>query len=111
MPEHILILWFPGSDDYQLGKFIYQSVHDGIDQIQPLLIGQTGNESDHVFLLIYFQTKFFLQPFFVHILLFPETGRIIIHVNLGIGLWIVSRIINSVYNSLHVKMTCRQQAI
>ena len=111
MTEHIFILWFTGSDYHQLCIIIYQTIHHSIDQIQSLLVCQSGNKADHVFLLVYSKPKFFLKFFFVHILFLTEIVWSVIRINLCIRLWVVCIIINTIHNTLHIKMSCRQQTI
>ena len=52
MAEHIFIPLVSGSKDHQLDVFRTDLVHHALDQIQSLLVRQTGHDSDHKLFLI-----------------------------------------------------------
>ena len=69
MAEHILVLRVAGANYNKLRIIVDNPLNHIINKIQALLVSQTGNQTNHVTLLVHCQAKLFLQFLFIHELL------------------------------------------
>ena len=99
IPKRIFIDSISRAQYNQLSMLIHDLRNDGIDKIQSLLIRQSGNQSDHEFMIILYQSQFLLQPAFILSLLIQYIGDIIVHIQSLICGCIPDIIIDSVYDS------------
>ena len=106
MAEHIFIAQIPGTDNDKLRKIVCNIIHHIVDQIKSLLVRQTGNQANHILLLVFDKAQFLLQSGFIDRFFLTEIVFVVIGIYFRIGLRIVHAIVNAVYNPLHIKMPC-----
>ena len=102
MAEHVLILSLTSSQNNKLHRILAHFFHHIGDQVEALLIRQTGDDSDHHGLRIYFQTQLLLKPCLVFHFLFSEILCIKRFINMWIRFRIVIVVVQSVYDTAQV---------
>ena len=111
MTEHILILLFPCTKNYDLYCILTQFIHYIGNKIKAFLVCQSGNHTDHHGLLVFLQTKFFLKCDLILDFFFTEIADIIISLNLIICQRIIIFVVNSIYNSWQTICPCIHKTI
>ena len=111
MAEHILVPLFSGSQHNQLDIVLAYFVQNTLDQIEALLVSQSGHYTDHKLPVVLGQSQFFLQGPFVLYLFLAEILCIVLLDNVRIRLWIEIIVINAVYNTTQAVCTRPHQTV
>ena len=111
MAEHILVPLIPGAKHHQLDVIITQIIHHALNQIQPLLVRQTGDDANHHLLVILHQPQLLLKCAFILNLLFSEIPGVVILDNAAVRLRVKLLIVNPVDNSPQAVRPCPHQSV
>ena len=111
MTEHVLIFRITGSENDELNGILADLVHHVSDQVETLLVGQAGYNSDHHYLRINFESKLFLKRGFILLFLLSEILCVIILNDKRICFRVVNVIINAVDDTPQIVRTGAHQAV
>ena len=102
MAEHVLILWISCSQYHDLHRVLAELVHHIINQVKPLLVCQTGYNTDHHHMGILIQLKLLLKGQLIHLLQLTEILNIEVLCDPVVCLRIPVRIVQSVDNTAEI---------
>ena len=111
MAKHVFITFFTGTKYDNLDIILTQLIHHVCNQIEALLVSQSGYDTDQHRLVILLQPHIRLQGTFILNLLFPEVHCIITVRDVRICLRIERIIVNTVQNTTQVIRTCTEQSV
>ena len=111
MTEHILITFLTGAQYHELDIILTQFIHYISDQIQTLLVCQSGYQTDHHLLIIYAKSKLFLQGTLILHLFLAEIHCIIGFYDIFVRLRIELSIVDAVDNTAQIMTSRTQQSV
>ena len=97
--EHVLVALLAGSQNYELHLILAHLIHHVGNQIEALLVCQTGYDSDHHLLRIHVKAQLLLESRLILYLLLAEIHRVVIVGQEFIRLRIVLVVIDAVHDS------------
>ena len=109
--EHILIALLTGTQYDKLNIIPAQFIHHICNQIQSLLVGQSGDQTDHHLLVILAQAKLLLQGALILDLLLAEIRSIVGIHDMLVGLRIEVGIVDSVDDTSQITASGAQQSV
>ncbi len=111
MPEHILILLIAGSQHHELDIVLTELIHDALDEVEALLVGETGNDTDHHLARIHIHAELLLQRLLVLRLFLSEVSCVEWLHQILIRLRIPHIIIDAIDDATEVMCTGTEKAI
>ena len=99
MAKHVFITFFTGTQYDNLDIILTQLIHHVCNQIEALLVSQSGYDTDHHTVRISLQSEFFLQRHFIFHFLLAEVFDRVSSCNVGICCRIKITVINTIDNS------------
>ena len=111
MAEHVLVALLAGSKDHKLYGILAHLIHHIADEVEALLIGQTGYDTNHHGLWIFLKSKVFLKLNFIFYLFFSECSCVICLCDIWICLRVEYVIINTIYDSSQAVSPCAHKTI
>ena len=111
MTKHIFITFLTSSEYNNLHRILAQFIHNTINKIESLLIGQSGDDTNHHDFLVLRKSQLFLQCKFIFYFIQTEVANTVPRTDLLICLRIPLLIIKSVHNSLKFTGPGSHQAI
>ena len=111
MPEHILVLILAGPKYDKLNRVLAHLVHHIGDQVESLLIRQTGDNANQHGLVVYSKSQLLLERRFVLHFFLPEVAHIIVPGNVLVCLRIVVFVIDAVDDPRQTVGSCVHQAV
>ena len=111
MTEHILITFLTGAQYHELDIILTQFIHHISDQIQTLLVCQSGYQTDHHLLIIYAKSQFFLQGTLILHLFLAEIHCIIGFYDIFVCLRIELSIVDTIDDTAQIMTSRTQQSV
>ena len=111
MTEHIFVTFLTGAQYHELDIILTQFIHDISDQIQTLLVCQSGYQTDHHLLIIYAKSKLFLQGMLILHLFLAEIHCIIGFYDIFVCLRIELSIVDTIDDTAQIMTSRTQQSV
>ena len=111
MTEHILITFLTGTKSNDLNRILTQFIHDISDQIQALLVCQSGYQTNHHLLIIYAKSQLFLQGTLILHLFLAEIHCIIGFYDIFVCLRIELSIVDTIDDTAQIMTSRTQQSV
>ena len=109
--EHVLVLLIPGTEHHELDIILAELIHDTLDEIEALLVGETGYDTDHHLARIHVHAELLLECLLVLRLLLPEVACVERLYEVLIRLRIPVIIVDAVNDAAEIMRTCAKQSI
>ena len=84
VPEGVLIEPVAGAQDHHLGVLVYDLGHNGVDQVQALLVGQPGHQANDELVVVLPQPQLLLQRPLVFLLPGQDIGDVVVGMEHGV---------------------------
>ena len=95
--EGVLIFLVAGAQHHHLGVAVHDLGHDGVHQIQALLVGQAGDQANHQLALVLHKAQLLLQGQLVLGLALQHVGDVVVHRQRRVG----GRVPHAVVDAVH----------
>ena len=109
--EHVLVLLIAGTEYHELDIILAELIHDALDEVETLLVGETGYDTDHHLARIHVHAELLLERLLVLRLLLTEVAGVERLYEVLIRLRIPVIIVDTVDDTAEVMCTCAEQSI
>ena len=109
--ERVFVFLIARTDDDHLRVIVHNAVHDLIDEVKTLLVGETGDNADHELIDVSFQTQFALEFFLIPALGVGEVVHTVSVIDVPVGAGVVGVIVHAVDDAAQLVGVIVQHAV